>query len=243
MQRLLSPWLLNERWIMPPPPPPPSPPSLIGWGAMTWRSSSNEVPPWTTPPPPPLLWSVAVKKRKRSSTWWAGYCLSERRWRYSSGSSVARSLSSGGRPSRSLAKKKPASGRSTRIPSYTALPRMAPMNSSLRKWSGPARWRDAGLGYSVRSGVSTNRPGPVAAGSKASSMKALRKSLKRPPPSTPASSTPCWLTNWTRTVALSDPGGGCPGRACCHAARSPLSTAGPSASMASSNTRPRMTWM
>mmetsp|Transcript_5407 Transcript_5407/g.14513 ORF Transcript_5407/g.14513 Transcript_5407/m.14513 type:complete len:216 (-) Transcript_5407:705-1352(-) len=170
------------------------------WCAIRWTYrvrladvTRTSEPPGMSSLSPPVAASVAVKCRKRSSTWSGGRRLSESRWWYSSGSKVARSLSSGGRPSRSLARKKPARGRSTSIPSYTALPNMAPRNSSFRRWSTPHLRTDAGFGYKVLSGVSANRP--VSTGSKACAMRSFRKSLNKPPPSTPASSTPCSFVN------------------------------------------------
>mmetsp|Transcript_15567 Transcript_15567/g.53186 ORF Transcript_15567/g.53186 Transcript_15567/m.53186 type:complete len:256 (-) Transcript_15567:103-870(-) len=85
------------------------------------------------------------------------------------------------------------------MPSYIALPSMTPMNSnSARCWS--CARLDAGLGYSRWSGVSLNRPYP---GSNASFVSALRKSLKSPPPSTPASSSPNLSTKRILTWPLS----------------------------------------
>ena len=142
--------------------------------------------------------STTVKVSPRPSRPYPPISRSLITFSYSYASYDARSATPPRRP-RNFARKKAASGSSTRIPSYTALPSILPRNSI--NYSPPGCSTGAsGLGYSCRAPVSFSNP-------RLTSAEALsrdsRNSLKRPPPSMPASTSPWRDTNVTLMVPRS----------------------------------------
>mmetsp|Transcript_18872 Transcript_18872/g.52847 ORF Transcript_18872/g.52847 Transcript_18872/m.52847 type:complete len:220 (-) Transcript_18872:1210-1869(-) len=145
----------------------------------------------------PYTWRVAVKTRPRSETT-PGLCLSFRKFSYSSSSKDGRSFRSH-MPPRNFFRKNRARGSSSRMPSYMAFPSMQPRNSSKRGASSMSS-NEAGLGYSSFCAFAVKSPYWVW---KPCLIKDSMKSLNKPPPSTPASGSPCSSMNWTRTRPLS----------------------------------------